>query len=279
MLMEGTFCKLEAEEKEESVELQADVIRYEANGEKVFAEGNAQIRRGDTTLRADLLIGFLSNSPPNTAQTSEKGMGLGKIEAYGHVVYESSKETARGDEGSYDLAQESLRLKGTPAQVIMGDIELGASVINFQKRDLRLEALDRVVLTQPDQVLRTKHLIAYFKEAATFDDSRKKRLRSSRLTFSSGLAQGFVQVDTSQYRATAFSAKFQDGEFTFTGGVKISQGAQLVTGECGWYQTKEKRGGVRRCESKNTLVNRSPSRVRALFYATNSRQKGKVTHE
>ena len=81
--------------------------------------GNVQVVQGDTTLRCKTLLVFYDqeeNSTGNTMKAATPGpAGQGKIrrlEAKGNVIVTSKEQTATGDTGIFDMAENTVTLNG-----------------------------------------------------------------------------------------------------------------------------------------------------------------------
>ncbi len=80
--------------------------------------GNVQVVQGDTMMRCKTLQVFYDqeNSTGNTMTAAKPGPGgqgkIRRLEAAGNVVVTSKEQTATGDKGIFDMAENTVRLEG-----------------------------------------------------------------------------------------------------------------------------------------------------------------------
>ncbi len=251
------------------IELVADELRYEAGDEKVFAEGNVEVKKGEATLKANRLIGLVHKSAKLPSESNLEGrMELRKIEAFGQVRYSAPREMASGAQATYDTERDILVLKGNPAEVTMGESTLRGDIIEFDRSAYTVVSTHNVVLSEPGQILKAQRIVAHFKEQKDSDALEQKTPKDkSKLVLKYADAEGGVEIIAPPYKGEAETARVLGDTITFQGKVRIAQGQSLVVGDCGWYQMKEKTGGVRQCPTDCGAKLAASKRVRALFYA------------
>lgn len=115
---------------------------YDKNAQTVTLTGGARAIRGDVTLDADILIGYLrpktaskktthqenspdtSSEPPNDGTQEDGGTELYRIEARGHVHIIHLQDQGWGDHGLYDMDTSTLLMTGdamkfvTPKEIV-----------------------------------------------------------------------------------------------------------------------------------------------------------------
>jgi lipopolysaccharide export system protein LptA len=108
-----------------------DSVEYYTDAHKAIARGDALIVASDgRSIAADVITGYLSNTPASgAASASDSGLNAGslqKVEAVGHVVIQTTSDTATGDRGVYLPPTGQARLGGN-VHIIHGPNELAGS--------------------------------------------------------------------------------------------------------------------------------------------------------
>ena len=101
---------------ENSVLTSKKQARYYQDLNKIEAEGNVVLQREDSTLYADKVEMFLSDS---------KKMEIQKIEAFGNVKIETEDAVAKGDYGKYLPQNDEVELKGNVSIEKDGNVVYG----------------------------------------------------------------------------------------------------------------------------------------------------------
>ncbi|MCX5613914.1 LptA/OstA family protein [Bombella saccharophila] len=87
---------------------------YDHNRQTVTLTGGARAQRGDMTVDADTLVGYL-RPKPQSAQTTESDTGnmeLYRVEAFGHVHIYNLVDQGWGDHGLYDVDKGVMLMTG-----------------------------------------------------------------------------------------------------------------------------------------------------------------------
>ncbi|HVP85728.1 MAG TPA: lipopolysaccharide transport periplasmic protein LptA [Rhizomicrobium sp.] len=85
---------------DEPINVSADAFLADIKGKTGTYSGNVIVTQGNLRLRADKVrVNVIENKPD-------------KIEATGHVVFDSSSGTAQGDVGVYDVGPRTITLNG-----------------------------------------------------------------------------------------------------------------------------------------------------------------------
>lgn len=85
---------------DEPINVSADTFLADIKGKTGTYSGNVIVTQGSMKLRADRVRVNVRDNKPD------------KIEAAGHVVFDSASGTARGDVGVYDVAPRTITLNG-----------------------------------------------------------------------------------------------------------------------------------------------------------------------
>lgn len=93
---------------------------------KVLLIGNVDIRQGDARLRADTVTIFFTGRQGDTADSIVGGFGqIERIHATGSVYYVTPELRAKGDQGIYELANDTITMTGNVALMRDRDVAEG----------------------------------------------------------------------------------------------------------------------------------------------------------
>lgn len=135
-----------------------DSLEYWRNENLAVARGNAIAVRDQNRVRADRLVGLLSDdaapattTPADTAAPSSTGnRSLSRVDATGNVVITTAQEVARGDRGTYDLDSELALLTGN-VRVTRGQNQLNGPAAEVDLKSGVSRMLSRVPAGTPVQ--------------------------------------------------------------------------------------------------------------------------------
>ncbi len=111
----------------EPISIDADKLVYYDKEHKAVYSGNVVVIQGDTKMTCSAMTVFLDHAPTQGAATSSKGAapqsangqsgptadsGVKHLDAAGPVTVVSKTQVATGDSGSYDKAEDKVRLIG-----------------------------------------------------------------------------------------------------------------------------------------------------------------------
>ncbi|WP_249110359.1 LptA/OstA family protein [Neokomagataea anthophila] len=118
---------------------------YDRNSQTVTLSGGARAIRGDVTVDADTLIGYLrkknqpTQDPQQKSDSSDPMSGsleLYRLEARGHVHVYNQADQAWGDRGMYDMDQAVMLLTGHALRLTTPqDILTARDVMEYHARD------------------------------------------------------------------------------------------------------------------------------------------------
>lgn len=115
------------------IEISADSLEVLQEEQIATFAGNVDAVQGDLVLSADkLLVHYEGESSDSVGLAAGQGNSIRQIDAVGHVIITSPKETAEGDHGTYDVPGKFMTLEG--------DVVLtrGANVIRGERLELDL---------------------------------------------------------------------------------------------------------------------------------------------
>jgi lipopolysaccharide export system protein LptA len=102
--------------KDKPIQIESDALEIHDQDKQALFDGNVKVVQGTMTLNADHMIVYYKGN--SGAVTSGNG-DINRIDVRGSVTVFSGKQTARGDEGSFDMATQFLTLTGK--QVVLTD--------------------------------------------------------------------------------------------------------------------------------------------------------------
>ena len=152
--------------KAEKINLVADErVEWHQNEQKMVAVGNAVASKKDMSIRADTITAFYESNKDNTSNKKSK---IKTVHAKGGVVLKSARADGFGDTMDYDVAADSMTLKGKPAKIKTAQEEITAlGSITYYPSKQQAIALDDVVATdsQKNKVYSDK-MISFFEKNA-----------------------------------------------------------------------------------------------------------------
>jgi lipopolysaccharide export system protein LptA len=102
--------------KDKPIQIESDHLEVHDQDKKAFFDGNVKVVQGTMTLNAAHMIVFYNGK--GGAATSGQG-DIQRIEVKGQVTVFNGTQSAKGDEGSFEMATQFLTLTGK--QVVLVD--------------------------------------------------------------------------------------------------------------------------------------------------------------
>lgn len=102
--------------KDQPIQIESDALEIHDQDKQALFDGNVKVVQGKMTLNADHMVVYYKGS--SAAVTTGSG-DIDRIEVKGQVVLFSGTQTAKGDQGSFDMASQFLTLTGK--QVVLTD--------------------------------------------------------------------------------------------------------------------------------------------------------------
>lgn len=152
----------------EKINLVADErVEWHQNEQKMVAIGNAVASKQDMSVRADTITAFYENT--DAASTGQKSKSQIKtVHANGGVVMKSARADGFGNTLDYDVAADTMILKGQPAKIktTTEDITAAGSITYYPSKQQAI-ALDNVIATdaQKNKVF-SDRMISFFEKNA-----------------------------------------------------------------------------------------------------------------
>jgi lipopolysaccharide export system protein LptA len=98
------------------IQIESDTLEIHDQDKQALFDGNVKVVQGAMTLNSDHMVVFYKGK--STGVTTGSG-DIDRIEVKGKVYVFSGTQTARGDEGSFEMASQFLTLTGK--QVVLTD--------------------------------------------------------------------------------------------------------------------------------------------------------------
>lgn len=90
-------------------------VEWHQNEQKMVAVGNAVATKKDTSIRSDTITAYYDNN--KSAQGTKGKSQIKTVHAAGGVIMKSATATGYGDTMDYDVAADTMILKGNPAKI------------------------------------------------------------------------------------------------------------------------------------------------------------------
>lgn len=144
-----------------------DRVEWHQNEQKMVAVGNAVASKQDMSVRADTITAFYENAGAASDRQKSKSQ-IKTVHAKGGVVMKSAAPTGFGDTLDYDVAADTMVLRGRPAKIKTEteDITARGSITYYPSKQQAV-ALDNVIATdaQKNKVYADR-MISFFEKNA-----------------------------------------------------------------------------------------------------------------
>lgn len=197
-------------------------IEWQKDKKIYVARGNAQVRRGNFSVRAATL----------TAHYREKADGkseIYRIDAVGGVVLKNGDDVARGDRGVYDVDRKVLTLNGEDLSYVSGATTITArDSLEYWEVQRTAVARGNAVAVREDDTVKADMLVGYFEDRPRPDNPSRTRRELARVD-----AIGNVEITNKDNTARSARATYDTAtkQAELTGGVQVTRGADRINGE------------------------------------------------
>ena len=143
-----------------------DRVEWHQTEQKMVAVGNAIASKKDMSIRADTITAFYENNKEGTTQA--KKSQIKTVHAKGNVILKSDRADGFGNTMDYDVAADSMVLKGTPAKIKTAEEEITATgSITYYPSKQQAVALENVIAidAQKNKVYADR-MISFFEKNA-----------------------------------------------------------------------------------------------------------------
>lgn len=98
---------------DQPIEILADSLEVQQEQQTATFAGNVQVLQGEIRLKAARLVVYYSDSDAQqSGNQNEEAPKIKRIDASGNVFISSPRETAKGDQGVYDVLNKNISLQG-----------------------------------------------------------------------------------------------------------------------------------------------------------------------
>ena len=141
------------------IQVDADAgIEWEQDRQIFTARGNAVAKRGNVTVRADVLQAYYRKKPGG-------GTDIWRLDADGNVRIVSADEKAFGDKGIYDIDNAILVLSGRKVRLVTADDEISATgQLEWWEKKHMAVARGNALAVRGERRLRADVLVAHFRK-------------------------------------------------------------------------------------------------------------------
>jgi lipopolysaccharide export system protein LptA len=197
-------------------------IEWQKDKKIYVARGNAQVKRGDFSVRGATL----------TAHYRDKADGkseIYKVEAVGGVVLNNGDDVAKGDRAVYDVDRKVLTLNGNDLSYVSGGNKITArDSLEYWEVQRTAVARGSAVAVREDDTVKSDMLVGYFEERPREDNPTRTRRELARIE-----AIGNVEIINKDNTVKAERATYDTGSklAQLTGGVQVIRGNDRLNGE------------------------------------------------
>lgn len=220
-------------------------LEWSQDGKRITARGSAKAVRGDVTVLGDTLVAHYREVNGQTE--------ISRLEAQGNVTIQSPTETATGTLAIYDVAGQTMTLKGGPARIVTETDTITAKdgIVYNEATKVAVARGDALAIRQ-DKRIRADVLEATFAED-----------KDGKLAVQKADATGGVVITSPTEVATGDKGEYdaKSGIVTLTGSVKITRGDNQLNGG---YATVNLNTGISRLLA-GPPGSKGSERVQGLF--------------
>lgn len=230
------------------VEISADkTLEWRRNDKQYVADGNALVKQGDVTIKADVITADYRETP-------QTDFDIYRLTARGNVTIDNAGSVATGDVAVYDVAGGVATLTGRDLRMTSPDQTVTAEEkFEYHVNAGKLNAIGNAVATRGDTVLRADTIAAFLN---TSDAARKL----DRID-----AVGRVKITTPTETLTGARGTYHAGtnKAIVAGGVQILRGPNTLNGERAEIDLTT---NVSRMFGSSIEDGQTGGRVRGVFY-------------
>lgn len=197
-------------------------IEWNKDKKTYVARGNAQVKRGDFSVRGATL----------TAHYRDKADGkseIYRVEASGGVILKNGDDVARGDRAVYDVDRKVLTLTGNDLSYVSGGTKITArDSLEYWEVQRTAVARGSAVAVREDDTVKSDMLVGYFEDRPRADNPARTRRELARVD-----AIGNVEIVNRDNTVRSARATYDTGtkQAQLTGGVQILRGNDRLNGE------------------------------------------------
>ncbi len=197
------------------VAIEADQgVEWRQKEQLYIARGNATARRGDTTIRGDVLTAHYR-------QGAEKKQEIWKITAEGAVKITTLKETITSDTAEYLIETGVFTLVGRPVKIDNGKNVLTAARIDYNTKGKLAHVTGNATVTEDKRQVRADRFVAFFVEDAGKNSLKRVEAHGNVI----------VSTPTETVRGDRGDYDAETGVALLTGNVRGTRGSTQINGD------------------------------------------------
>lgn len=156
-------CFLANSAQAEDINLVADErVEWHQTEQKMVAIGNAIATKKDLNIRADKMTAFYTG---DKAEKAKNKSSIKTVHAIGGVIMTSPRAKGYGDTMDYDVAADSMLLRGKPAKIQTDKETITATEsITYYPNAQKAIALGDVISKDAENTIHSKKMVAYFEK-------------------------------------------------------------------------------------------------------------------
>ena len=197
-------------------------IEWQKDRKVYIARGNAQVRRGNFSVRAATLTAHYRD---NVEGRSE----IYRVEAVGGVVLRNGDDVARGDRAVYDVDRKVLTMTGSDLSYVSGAARITSrDSLEYWEVQATAVARGEAKAVRENDTVRADMLVGHFENRPRADDPRRSRRELAQID-----AIGNVEITNGDNVATAARATYDTAtkQAQLTGGVQLTRGSDRLNGD------------------------------------------------
>ena len=153
--------------KAEKINLVADDrVEWHQSEQKMVAVGNAVASKKDMSIRADTITAYYENSNEATSQT--KKSQIKTVHAKGGVILKSARADGFGNTMDYDVAADTMVLKGSPAKIktAQEEITTTGSITYYPSKQQAIALENVVAIDAQKNKVHSDKMVSFFEKNA-----------------------------------------------------------------------------------------------------------------
>lgn len=231
------------------VEISADkTLEWHRENRQYVAHGNALVKKGDTTIRADDMAADYRDG-------QSSGTDIYRLTATGHVTIEDKGSTASGDKAVYDLDSGLAVMTGADLKMTSpGQTVMARERFEYHVKNGQVKAIGNAKVVRDNDTLSGDILTAILGSDAQ-GNQVLERLDAA------GNVRIVTPTETLAGERGAYNAKTQSA--VITGNVTITRGENVLTGQRAEVDLKT---NVSRLFGSSIEDGQTGGRVKGVFY-------------
>lgn len=197
-------------------------IEWQKDKKIYVARGNAQVKRGDFSVRGATLTAYYRDKEGGKSE-------IFRVEAVGGVTLKNGDDIAQGDRAVYDVDRKVLTMNGKDLSYVSGGTKITArDSLEYWEVQRTAVARGDAVAVREDDTIKSDMLVGYFEDRPRADNPARTRRELAQVE-----AIGNVEIVNKDNTAKAARATYDPTtkQAQLTGGVQVIRGSDRLNGE------------------------------------------------